>query len=40
VLPLIAFHNQLMCSGDKGKAVNVRKLFGNVLSKRVSGSPR
>ena len=39
VLPLVAFHNQLMRPSNKVQAVNVGKLFGNVLSERVSGSP-
>ena len=40
VLPLVAFHDQLMCTSDKVETINVRKLFGNVLSERVTGSPR
>jgi hypothetical protein len=39
VLPLVAFHHQLMSSSNKVQAVNVGKLFGNVLPERVSGSP-
>ncbi len=40
VLPLVAFHNQLMRPSNKVQAVNVSKLFVNVLSERVYGSTR
>lgn len=39
VLPLIALHHELVCTSDKVEAVNVRKLFGNVLPKRVTCTP-
>lgn len=40
VLPLVAFHYQLMCASDEVQTVNVRELLGNVLSKRVASAPR
>lgn len=40
VLPLVSFHNQLMSSGDKVKAIDMGKLLGDILSEGVSGSPR
>jgi len=40
VLPLVAFHHQLMRPSDKVQAVNVGKLLSNVLSERVSSPPR
>ena len=40
VLPLVSFHYELMCASNKVKAVNVRKLLGNVLPKRVARTPR
>lgn len=39
VLPLIALHDELMRAGYEVKVVDVRELFGNVLSEGVSGSP-
>lgn len=39
VLPLVAFHHQLMRPSNKVQAVNVGELFGNVLTERVAGSP-
>lgn len=40
VLPLVTFHYELMCASNEVEAVNVRKLFRNVLSKRVACTPR
>ena len=40
VLPLVAFHNQLMSTSNKVKAVNVRKLLSNILTKRVTSPTR
>ena len=40
VLPLITFHDQLMGASNKVEAVNVRKLFRNVLAKGVTSSTR
>jgi hypothetical protein len=40
VLPLIPFHDKLVCAWNKMKSVNVSKLLGNVLSKGIPGSPR
>mmetsp|Transcript_18461 Transcript_18461/g.30602 ORF Transcript_18461/g.30602 Transcript_18461/m.30602 type:complete len:213 (-) Transcript_18461:635-1273(-) len=40
VLPLVAFHHQLMGTGNKMKSVNVGKLFRNVLSEGVTGTTR
>ena len=38
VLPLVSFHDQLVSTGDKVETVNVRKLLGNVLAKRVAST--
>ena len=38
VLPLVSFHDQLMSTRNKVKAVNVRKLLGNVLAKRITST--
>lgn len=40
MLPLIAFHNQLVRPSNKVQAIDVSKLLGDVLTKSVSGSPR
>lgn len=40
VLPLISLHDELVGARNEMEAVDVRKLFGNVLSKGVPGSPR
>jgi len=40
VLPLVSFHYELMRASNKVEAVNVGKLFRNVLPKRVARTPR
>ena len=40
VLPLVAFHHQLVRTGNKVQTVNVRELLRNVLAKCVTRSPR
>lgn len=39
MLPLIAFHDKLVCSCDKVKSIDMCKLFGDVLSKCISSAP-
>jgi len=38
VLPLVAFHDELMGAGDKVKAVEMGELHGNVFAKSVAGT--
>lgn len=40
MLPLVPLHHKLMRSWNKEKAINMGKLFRNVLPKRVSCTPR
>lgn len=40
VLPLVAFHHQLVSTRNKVKTINVRELLGNVLTKCVASSTR
>ena len=40
VLPLVAFHHQLVRTGNKVQTINVRELLRNVLAKCVTRSPR
>ena len=40
VLPLVAFHHQLMGTRNEVKSVNVRELLRNVLTKGITGSAR
>ena len=37
---LVAFHGQLMCSGDQIYGIVVNKLLGDVGAEEVSGTPR
>mmetsp|Transcript_15708 Transcript_15708/g.36056 ORF Transcript_15708/g.36056 Transcript_15708/m.36056 type:complete len:312 (-) Transcript_15708:8-943(-) len=39
MLPLVSLHHQLMSPRNKKEAIDVGKLFGNVLSKGVSSTP-
>lgn len=40
VLPLVAFHNQLMSTSNKVKTIKMSKLLCNILPKCVTSSPR
>lgn len=40
VLPLVTFHDKLMCACNKVKTVNMGELLCNVLAERITGSPR
>lgn len=40
MLPLVAFHYQLMSTRNKVKAVDVRKLLRNVLTECITSSTR
>jgi hypothetical protein len=39
VLPLISLHDELMRTGNKIQAINVRKLLRNVLAKGIASTP-
>ena len=39
MLPLVAFHHKLVCSGYKVQTVNVRKLLRDILPKSIACSP-
>lgn len=38
VAPIVALHDQLMCSGNQGKPIGLVELFGNVVTKRIASS--
>jgi hypothetical protein len=40
MLPLITFHDQLVCACDEVKSIDVSELLSDILTKRVPSPPR
>ena len=40
VLPLVALHDKLVCTRNEMKTINMSKLLRDILTERVTSSPR